>query len=70
MSSSETEAETKTVESSSEGYEMRNSLVGNQATQRESINVHPESQSMSSMKVSNNGFTNMGRIRSGKENVM
>ena len=42
---------------------MRNSFVENRATQTESMmDAHSESQPMPFMKVSNNGFTNMGRI--------
>ena len=80
MSSSETEATAEaaamTVESSSEGYKMRNSVVENRGIQRESMmNVHSESQPMSSMNASNNGFTNntftnTARIRSPQDNDM
>ena len=65
-----------TVESTSEEYEMRNSNVENRLTQRESMmNVHSESQPMSSMNASNNGFTNntftnTERIRSAQDNDM
>ena len=50
---------------------MRNSLEENRATQTENMmDAHSESQPMSSMNVSNNGFTNMGRIGSARENIM
>ena len=50
---------------------MRNSIVENRSTQRESMmNVHSEPQPMSSMNALNNGFTNTERIRSPQDNVM
>ena len=66
-SSSETEAAAEaaamTVESSSEGYKMRNSVVENRGRQRESMmDAHSESQQASSINGSNNAFTNMERI--------
>ena len=71
MSSAEIEAETITVESSSERKEMRNSFVENRAKQRESMmNVHSESQLTPSTNVSNNGFTNTERVRCAQDNVM